>query len=93
MATESKPKITTKEFPHLVALFEAWRGLKALGWQEPRYFKFPKEGEQFEMIELGSTGIHRAVVRGMDPEKTCWVDHEWPAHPFLVRQITKTEAK
>ena len=66
----------------------AWSALKNLGWQEPRYFRFPAEGKEFELIELGSTGIHRAVVRGLNPEKTSWVDYNWPSHPFLVRHIS-----
>lgn len=78
------------ELPHVLALFEAWNALKRLGWQEPRYFHFPAEGQEFEMIELGSTGIHRAVVRGLDPPKTCWVDYEWPSQPFLVRKLAPT---
>lgn len=85
----NKVHITAPEFPHLLALFDAWKSLISLGWTEPRYFHFPPENYEFEMITLGSTGIHRAVVRGLDPEKTCWVDYEWPEHPFLVRSIGK----
>lgn len=86
-ATMTKPRISAEESKHLVALFEAWRELTLLGWKEPRYFKFPPEGVEFELIELGSTGIHRAVVLGLDPLRTCWVDYEWPSQPFLVRKI------
>lgn len=85
--TLSKPKISKGECGHLHSLFAAWIALKKMGWEEPRYFKFPPEGQQFELIELGSTGIHRAVVRGLNPLKTCWVDYEWPSQPFLVRRI------
>lgn len=60
-----KPKVTKAEFKHLTALFSAWSALKAMGWQEPRYFRFPAEGKEFELIELGSTGIHTAIVRGL----------------------------
>lgn len=84
MSTSDKPKISAKESAALVKLFEAWRELKLLGWNEPMYFRFPKAFKEFEVIELGSTGIHRAVHHG-EPEKVCWVDYEWPSHPFLVR--------
>ncbi len=87
MTERQKPKVSHAEFKHLTTLFKAWLALKRLGWEEPRYFKFPPEGEEFELIELGSTGIHRAVARGLDPQKTCWVDYEWPSQPFLVRRM------
>jgi hypothetical protein len=85
MSIADKPRISSKEMPHLLALFDAWRGLKKLGWTEPRYFHFPKDGTEFEIIELGSTGIHRAVRHGGN-HTTCWVD-DWPSQPFLVREI------
>lgn len=53
--------------------------LQTWGWMD--------EGVEFELIELGSTGVHYAVKRGLDPEKCCWVDCEWPSQPFLVRKI------
>jgi hypothetical protein len=85
MPISEQPKITAKEFPYLLALLEAWQGLKSLGWIEPRFFKWPNEGVEFELIELGSTGIHTAIKRGLDPEKCCWVDYQYPSQPFLVR--------
>lgn len=85
----SKPTVTHEEFKHLEALFSAWRGLKSLGWEEPRYFKWPKSHEEFELIELGSTGIHRAVHFG-NPGEVCWVDYDWPSQPFLVRHLKET---
>ena len=51
------------------------------------YFKYPNDGEEFELIELGSTGIHRAVRHaGSD---CCWVDYQYPSNPFLVRCDSK----
>jgi hypothetical protein len=82
------PRITAPEFAELSKLFDAWLALKLLGWQEPRYFKWPEPGIEFELIELGSTGIHRACRHSLPPEKTCWVDGDWPSTPFLVRKVS-----
>jgi hypothetical protein len=84
---ENKPKITAEESRALLKLFEAWRDLKKLGWEEPRYFKWPAPHVEFELIELGSTGIHRAVRMSIAPIETCWVDRNWPSQPFLVRHL------
>lgn len=65
-------------------LFDAYQALKRLGWTEPRYSGI-KDGERFELIELGSTGVHRAHKDG----PYVWVDGEWPSHPFLVRLLAE----
>lgn len=44
------------------ALFEAWLRLKELGWKEPQYC--PKDGTNFKVIELGSTGIFDCYYQG-----------------------------
>ena len=85
--TLKPPKISASEFRALLKLHDAYQELKSLVWTEPRYFKWPKDGVEFELIELGSTGIHRAVKRVLDPEKCCWIDYQWPSQPFLVRAI------
>lgn len=87
-----EPRVSAKEFSALMKLYEGWLDLKLAGWQEPRYFKWPDEGIEFELIELGSTGVHRAVRRSLPPEQTCWVDGNWPSHPFLVRKIDGGES-
>ena len=84
-AAARKPEISAAEFKCLSSLFEAWQGLKLLGWQETRYFQFPPDGTEFELIELGSTGIHRAVRSN----GYYWVDGDWPSHPFLVRNLRR----
>ena len=85
----SQPKVSASEFRELIRLFEAWQALKLLGWQEPRYFKWPPDGTEFELIELGSTGIHRAVT--WSGKRDCvWVDRDWPSHPFLVREVRRS---
>lgn len=74
--------ITPEEMAALEKLTDAWTALCHMGWEHPQQFKFPPEGEQFELIELGSTGIHNAIRHG----EYFWVDYEWPSHPFLVRR-------
>lgn len=53
------------------ALFDAWQRLKELGWREPQYC--PKNGTQFKVIELGSTGIF-----------DCYYYGEWPDGHYMV---------
>lgn len=53
------------------SLFEAWQRLKELGWSEPQYC--PKDGSNFKVIELGSTGIFDCNYHG-----------EWPNGMYMV---------
>jgi hypothetical protein len=49
----------------LRALYMAWSRLKDFGWNDPAYC--PKDGTEFDVIELGSTGIF-----------SCRYVGEWP---------------
>lgn len=53
------------------SLFDAWQRLKELGWSEPQYC--PKDGSNFKVIELGSTGIFDCNYHG-----------EWPNGMYMV---------
>lgn len=44
------------------ALFDAWLRLKDFGWNDPQYC--PKDGTNFKVIELGSTGIFDCHYQG-----------------------------
>ena len=79
----AKTKATDAEFDHILDLYRAYEWLKMHGWREPRYFQFPRDGQEFEGIELGSTGIHRMTRRN----GYTWADVEWPAEPCLVREV------
>jgi hypothetical protein len=83
----SNVKVTAEESVQLIKLFEAWQELKKLGWIEPHYFHWPPAHTEFEVIELGSTGIHRAVKFSPDVSDCAWVDRDWPSNPFLVREV------
>lgn len=70
--------------------FDAWLRLKECGWKEACYC--PKDRSTFEVIEAGSSGIHK-----------CYYGGEWatghymivsdgdvsPSHPVLFRPIAK----
>lgn len=68
----------------LRVLNEAYKRLQELGWREAR--SAPK-GEPLEVIEMGSTGIHKA---DQDEQGRFWVyDGDiWPSCPILFRPDT-----
>lgn len=80
--TESMPD----ERAAIHALFDAWLRLKELGWSEAQYC--PKDGSVFDVIEAGSTGIHRCRYEGKWPTGGWWIigdDDLYPSHPVLFR--------
>lgn len=71
--------------------FDAWLRLKELGWSEAIYC--PKDGSEFEVIEAGSTGVHRCVYWGEWPSGSWWILGDgdmYPSRPVLYRQISET---
>jgi hypothetical protein len=65
---------------------EAYHRLKELGWNSPDYC--PKDGSEFDIIEAGSTGIHRCAYWGTWPTGTYNVFDSgdvWPSRPTLYR--------
>lgn len=72
-------------------MFEAHQRLRELGWCDPIYC--PKDGSQFDVIEAGSTGIHKAHYSGEWPTGSWWVAADgdlWPSRPVMYR---RTEAE
>ena len=72
-------------------LNDAQKRLKELGWGDPIYC--PKDGSEFDVIELGSTGIHKAHYSGEWPTGSWWIAEAgdlWPSRPAMYR---KTEAE
>lgn len=68
------------------ALFGAWLRLKELGWKEAQYC--PKDGSEFDVIEPGSSGIHRCRYDGQWPTGHWWIIAEGdlrPSRPVLFR--------
>jgi hypothetical protein len=66
-------------------LFDAQLRLKEFGWKDPVYA--PKDGSPLDIIELGSTGIHRGHYEGEWPTGSWWVfdGDTWPSRPALAR--------
>ena len=74
-------------------LFDAFQRLKELGWAEAEYC--PKDGSTFDVIEAGSTGIHRAHYAGVWPNGCWWIADQgdlWPCRPVLYRASAQTRA-
>lgn len=77
-----------KEQDLLNKLFTAYIGLKSLGWNDAMYC--PKDGTIVELIEVGSTGIHRGYYKGEWPKGGWWVitgNDIYPSYPILFRLI------
>lgn len=66
-------------------LWDAQERLKELGWKDPVYA--PKDGSPLDIIELGSTGIHRGHYEGEWPKGSWWIyDGDiYPSRPALAR--------
>lgn len=73
-------------------LVEAGHRLKELGWQDPVYA--PKDGSPLDIIELGSTGIHRGHYEGKWPTGSWWIldGDVWPSRPALARASQTPES-
>lgn len=61
------------------ALFDAWQRLKEFGWNDPQYC--PKDGSNFKVIELGSTGIFDCHYQGKWPDGLYMVSDERDVYP------------
>ena len=69
----------------------AQQRLKQLGWNDIIYC--PKDGNPFDAIEVGSTGIHQCVYEGKWPKGSWWLLGDgdmWPSRPIMYR---KTQAE
>jgi hypothetical protein len=75
-------------------MFDGWLRLKELGWREASYC--PKDGSPFDVIEPGSTGIHRAHYWGEWPTGGWMVEAAgdlYPSSPILFRLDPEAEAE
>lgn len=76
--------------PAIDRLFSVWAELRNEGWQDMAYA--PKD-EEIEVIELGSTGIHKAVWFSfghkddkLDQCGSWFIDGDFPSDPVLWRR-------
>lgn len=74
--------------------YKAYVALKDEGWQDAIYA--PKDGTEIEIIEVGSTGIHKVAWSSFDhqPLDTCGCffggAEGYPSHPVLWRRVPAT---
>ena len=82
----SLPTDTTESA--LLVLQQGYQRLKDLGWKEIEFC--PKDGTVFEVIEVGSTGVHKCHYQGEWPRGHWWIhdrNHLWPSRPSLYRLL------
>ena len=93
---DSKAEIEAKypdEATCLKVMREAFHRLKDFGWREAMYC--PKDGSSFDVVEAGSSGIHRCHYSGDWPNGSWWVADAgdlWPSSPILFRLDPEAEA-
>jgi len=78
----------------ICAMTEAFHRMRDFGWSDAIYC--PKDGSSFEVIEAGSSGIHRAHYSGEWPTGTWWIEEDGdlsPSRPILFRFYPEDEAK
>jgi hypothetical protein len=66
-------------------MWDGWYRLSDFGWREIMYC--PKDGSEFEVIEAGSTGIHRTHYVGTWPTGHC----SGMSTPILWRPIASVD--
>jgi hypothetical protein len=74
----------------LLRMTECVQRLKDLGWNDAMYC--PKDGTVFNVIEAGSSGIHKAHYDGKWPDGTWWIHDNGdllPSHPILFKLINE----
>lgn len=68
-ARERRADLMPDEQAALRVMFMVWERLKDFGWNDPVYC--PKDGTEFDVIELGSTGVFSGRYVGT------WPDGHW----------------
>lgn len=69
-------------------LCDAYTRLQDFGWNNPIYC--PKDGSNFKVIELGSTGKHDCFYKGKWPDGRWWVfaDNDmYQSRPALFKKV------
>jgi hypothetical protein len=81
-----REQIMPTERDAISLMFSAWYRLQDFGWREAMYC--PKDGSEFEVIEAGSTGIHKTSYFGTWPTGGC-VDISTPVLFRALSTATK----
>ena len=92
-AAVAREKARAEEMPDdkaaLHQMFEGYQRLKELGWKDAIYA--PKDGTEIDVIEAGSTVIHKVAWRsfGHAPLDSCGcffsAEEGWRSRPILFR--------
>jgi len=82
MAKEKRASDMPTEEDAAAAMWSAYQRLKELGWRETCY---GPTNEVVRLIEPGSSGIHEGSRWKPWPEKTWWIDGDWPSNPCLFK--------
>ena len=80
-------KLMPTEKDAIQMLNKAVTRLKELGWNDPIYC--PKDGSAFDVVEAGSSGIHKCTYNGEWPKGSWWVHDDvdsYPSRPVLYRR-------
>lgn len=75
-------------------MHDCYQRLHELGWNDAVYC--PKDGTEFDVIEAGSTGIHRCFYSGEWPNGYWLIaeaDDLWPSRPILYRVSEEEKAR
>lgn len=75
-------------------MMDAHTRLTDMGWKDPVYC--PKDGSTFEVIEPGSTGIHKCIYMGEWPNGSWWAldaGDMYPSRPVLFRTLPAAPTK
>ena len=83
---DARAELMPTEQDAIKVMWEGFQRLRELGWREAMYC--PKDGSEFDVIEPGSTGIHRCHYSGEWPDGYWWIAEAgdlWPSHPILYR--------
>lgn len=76
----------------IMAMWSAYQRLKELGWRNAVYC--PKDGSVFNVIEAGSTGIHKCSYDGDWPNGVYWIHADGdlcPSNPILFKKGEPTD--
>jgi hypothetical protein len=60
-----RQEVMPDEREAIMMMFEAWQRLKELGWRDAEYA--PADGRPLELLEIGSTGIHKGYRETLSP--------------------------
>lgn len=90
---EARRRLMPDERTAINLFTDAFHRLKKFGWNDAIYC--PKDGTVFEIIEPGSSGIHRCHYQGEWPKGSWWVHCDdgdlAPSRPALFRLINERD--